>query len=131
MIGFCVKLCAMRKTLIIGSIILLVLAGVYLSFRFWASTPSKPLTVTAFLAAVQQERQKAGESTDIQPDKDFWYKSSVIYTLDVEVFKDSDGNGTGDFKGLIQQLDYLQSLGIDALWLAPFQPTPNLDDGYD
>jgi maltose alpha-D-glucosyltransferase/alpha-amylase len=121
----------MRKTVIISLSVVLVLAGVYLGFRYYKPPPAKPQTVTAFLTAVQEERRKAGESTDIQPDTDFWYKSSVIYTLDVEVFKDSDGDGTGDFKGLIQQLDYLQSLGIDAIWLAPFQPTPNLDDGYD
>ncbi|MDJ1494884.1 alpha-amylase family glycosyl hydrolase [Cytophagaceae bacterium DM2B3-1] len=60
-----------------------------------------------------------------------WYKNSVIYTLDVEVFYDSDGDGIGDFRGLTQKLDYLKSLDIDAIWLAPFQPTPNKDDGYD
>ncbi len=60
-----------------------------------------------------------------------WYKSAVIYTLDVEVFKDSDGDGIGDFKGLTQQLDYIDSLGATVIWLAPFQPTPNRDDGYD
>ncbi|MFD1140156.1 alpha-amylase family protein [Larkinella insperata] len=60
-----------------------------------------------------------------------WYKNSLIYSVDVEVFKDTDGNGYGDFKGITQQLDYLKSLGVDAIWLAPFQPTPNKDDGYD
>jgi maltose alpha-D-glucosyltransferase/alpha-amylase len=61
----------------------------------------------------------------------FWYKKSVIYSVDVEKFKDSDGDGIGDFNGLTQKLGYLDSLGIDVIWLAPFQPTPNLDDGYD
>jgi len=60
-----------------------------------------------------------------------WYKSPVIYNLDVEVFKDSDSNGIGDFQGLTSKLDYLESLGVDMIWLAPFQPTPNKDDGYD
>ncbi|CCH52905.1 alpha amylase catalytic region [Fibrisoma limi BUZ 3] len=63
--------------------------------------------------------------------EELWYKNRIIYNLDVEVFKDSDGNGVGDFKGLTQQLDYLKNLGVDAIWLAPFQPTPNQDDGYD
>ena len=63
--------------------------------------------------------------------EDLWYKNSVIYSLDLETFMDSDGNGVGDFEGLIRRLDYLHSLGIDALWLAPFQPTPNRDNGYD
>lgn len=63
--------------------------------------------------------------------QDRWYKNSVIYNLDVHTFKDSDGDGTGDFQGLIQQLDYLKALGADVLWLAPFQPSPKKDDGYD
>jgi maltose alpha-D-glucosyltransferase/alpha-amylase len=63
--------------------------------------------------------------------ENFWYKNSVIYNLEVSVFKDSDGDGRGDFNGLIQKLDYLKMLGIDAIWLAPFQPSPGKDDGYD
>ena len=63
--------------------------------------------------------------------EDLWYKNAVIYSLDLETFLDSDGNGVGDFKGLNTKLDYLQALGIDTLWLAPFQPTPNKDNGYD
>ncbi|WP_298733971.1 alpha-amylase family protein [uncultured Chitinophaga sp.] len=63
--------------------------------------------------------------------EDRWYKNSIIYNLDVHTFKDSDGDGQGDFQGLIQQLDYLKGLGVDALWLAPFQPSPRRDDGYD
>ncbi|RAJ92481.1 maltose alpha-D-glucosyltransferase/alpha-amylase [Larkinella arboricola] len=63
--------------------------------------------------------------------QELWYKNSLIYSVDVEVFKDTDGNGYGDFKGITQQLDYLKKLGVDAIWLAPFQPTPNKDDGYD
>ena len=70
---------------------------------------------------------------EVPPDSvtKFWYKRSVIYNVDVEKFKDSDGDGIGDFSGLTQKLGYLDSLGIDVIWLAPFQPTPNLDDGYD
>lgn len=60
-----------------------------------------------------------------------WYKSAVIYALDVKVFKDSDGDGVGDFIGLTQKLDYIDSLGANVIWLAPFQPSPGLDDGYD
>lgn len=61
----------------------------------------------------------------------FWYKNSIIYNLEVGVFKDSDGDGRGDFNGLIGKLDYLSALGVDAIWLAPFQPSPGQDDGYD
>jgi maltose alpha-D-glucosyltransferase/alpha-amylase len=62
---------------------------------------------------------------------DLWYKNAVIYSLNVETFMDGDGDGCGDFEGLARRLDYLESLGIDALWLAPFQPSPLRDDGYD
>ena len=62
---------------------------------------------------------------------DLWYKNAVFYSLDVETFFDSDGDGVGDFEGLGRRLDYLESLGIDAVWLSPFQPSPGRDDGYD
>jgi maltose alpha-D-glucosyltransferase/alpha-amylase len=62
---------------------------------------------------------------------DLWYKNSVIYSLDVDTFMDANGDGIGDFEGLVRQLDYLHSLGVDTLWLAPFQPSPNRDNGYD
>ena len=62
---------------------------------------------------------------------DQWWKSAVIYCLDVETYMDSDGDGIGDIQGLIQRLDHLAGLGVTCLWLMPFQPTPNCDDGYD
>ena len=62
---------------------------------------------------------------------DLWYKNAVIYSLDLESFMDSNGDGVGDFEGLSRRLDYLEALGVDAVWLAPFQPTPNRDNGYD
>jgi maltose alpha-D-glucosyltransferase/alpha-amylase len=62
---------------------------------------------------------------------DLWHKNAVVYSLDVETFMDSDDDGRGDFEGLTRRLDYLESLGVDALWLAPFQPSPRRDDGYD
>ena len=60
-----------------------------------------------------------------------WYKDAVIYELHVKTFHDSDGDGIGDFRGLIEKLDYLQELGATALWLLPFYPSPLRDDGYD
>jgi maltose alpha-D-glucosyltransferase/alpha-amylase len=63
--------------------------------------------------------------------EDLWYKNTVIYSLDVESFMDADGDGCGDFEGLTRRLDYLQALGVGAVWLAPFQPSPDRDDGYD
>jgi maltose alpha-D-glucosyltransferase/alpha-amylase len=60
-----------------------------------------------------------------------WYQDAVIYELHVRAFHDSDGDGVGDFRGLVQKLDYLQELGVTALWLLPFYPSPLRDDGYD
>jgi maltose alpha-D-glucosyltransferase/alpha-amylase len=60
-----------------------------------------------------------------------WYRNPFIYNVDIDAFKDSDGDGTGDFKGLTKELDYIKGLGVDVIWLSPFQPTPDQDDGYD
>jgi maltose alpha-D-glucosyltransferase / alpha-amylase len=62
---------------------------------------------------------------------DLWYKNAIIYCLDVDAFQDSNGDGVGDFQGLTRRLDYLASLGVTCLWLLPFYPTPNRDNGYD
>jgi maltose alpha-D-glucosyltransferase/alpha-amylase len=64
-------------------------------------------------------------------DDPLWYKDAVIYELHVRSFYDSNADGIGDFRGLIQKLDYLQELGVNALWLLPFYPSPLKDDGYD
>jgi len=63
--------------------------------------------------------------------EDLWYKNTVIYSLDIETFLDANGDGIGDFEGLIRRLEYLQFLGVGAVWLAPFHPSPGRDDGYD
>jgi maltose alpha-D-glucosyltransferase/alpha-amylase len=60
-----------------------------------------------------------------------WYKDAIFYQLHVRSFNDSDGDGMGDFRGLTQRLDYLRDLGVTALWLLPFYPSPWKDDGYD
>ena len=60
-----------------------------------------------------------------------WYKDAVIYQLHVKSFFDSNGDGIGDFNGLSQKLDYLQELGVSAIWLMPFCRSPLRDDGYD
>ena len=60
-----------------------------------------------------------------------WYKDAVIYQVHVRTFHDSNGDGIGDFPGLEQKLDYLQELGVNAIWLMPFFPSPLRDDGYD
>src|SRR5438874_687611 len=63
--------------------------------------------------------------------KDLWYKNAVIYCLSVGTYMDANGDGIGDFQGLMRRLDYLQGLGVTALWLMPFQTSPGRDDGYD
>ncbi|WP_147045256.1 alpha-amylase family protein [Methylobacterium gnaphalii] len=63
--------------------------------------------------------------------QDLWYKNAVFYCLSVGTFMDADGDGTGDFAGLERRLDYLLSLGVTAIWLHPFQPSPQRDHGYD
>ncbi len=64
-------------------------------------------------------------------EKNYWYKDAIIYELHVRAFYDSDGDGVGDFRGLTERLDYLHDLGITAIWLLPFYPSPLKDDGYD
>ena len=60
-----------------------------------------------------------------------WYRDGVIYELNVRSFQDSNGDGIGDFPGLTRRLDYIQDLGVSAIWLLPFYPSPLRDDGYD
>jgi maltose alpha-D-glucosyltransferase/alpha-amylase len=62
---------------------------------------------------------------------DRWYKDAVLYELSVRTFDDGNGDGVGDFRGLTRRLDYLEGLGVTAIWLLPFQPSPWRDDGYD
>jgi len=70
--------------------------------------------------------KKAGSAPD-----PLWYKDAILYELHVRAFQDSNGDGIGDFGGLLSRLDYLQDLGVTCLWLLPFFPSPMRDDGYD
>ncbi len=65
------------------------------------------------------------------PEDPFWYKDAIIYEVHVKTFFDSNSDGVGDFKGLTAKLDYLKDLGVTAIWLLPFYPSPLKDDGYD
>ncbi len=74
----------------------------------------------------------ATDNSTTIPDSDpLWYKDAIIYEVHVRAFYDSDEDGMGDFRGLTKKLDYLQDLGITAIWLLPFFPSPWRDDGYD
>jgi maltose alpha-D-glucosyltransferase/alpha-amylase len=64
-------------------------------------------------------------------DNPCWYRDAIIYQVHIKAFADSDADGIGDFRGLIGKVDYLQQLGVTAVWLLPFYPSPQRDDGYD
>lgn len=70
------------------------------------------------------------QSVDAQDDP-FWYKDVIVYQLHVKTFYDSNGDGYGDFAGLIEKLDYIEQLGVNCIWILPFYPSPLRDDGYD
>jgi maltose alpha-D-glucosyltransferase/alpha-amylase len=74
-------------------------------------------------------KKTAGETRT--GDDPLWYKDAIIYEVNVRAFADSNGDGVGDFRGLADKLDYIQDLGVTALWLLPFYPSPLRDDGYD
>ena len=78
-------------------------------------------------------RAQPGAGYELSPPEDgsLWYKDAIVYQVHVRAFYDSDGDGIGDFRGLRQKLDYLQDLGVTALWLLPFYPSPLRDAGYD
>ena len=71
------------------------------------------------------------EDNTLLDDNLHWYKDAIIYELHIKAFMDGNGDGIGDFKGLMQKLDYLEELGVTAIWLLPFYPSPLKDDGYD
>ncbi|WP_062227154.1 maltose alpha-D-glucosyltransferase [Aureimonas frigidaquae] len=73
----------------------------------------------------------AVESAAPNPEANDWYKDAIIYQLHVKTFMDSNGDGIGDFAGLMSKLDYIKELGVTCLWLLPFYPSPLRDDGYD
>jgi maltose alpha-D-glucosyltransferase/alpha-amylase len=75
-------------------------------------------------------RRKA-QDVGIDRSNALWFKDAVIYETHVRAFHDSNGDGIGDFPGLVEKLDYLADLGVDTLWLLPFYPSPLKDDGYD
>jgi maltose alpha-D-glucosyltransferase/alpha-amylase len=71
------------------------------------------------------------DSAQTAADDGLWFKDAIIYQLHVKAFQDSNHDGVGDFAGLTERLDYLRDLGVTALWLLPFYPSPGRDDGYD
>lgn len=89
----------------------------------------EPAFFDVFLKLVNQERELPGdERSAIVP---AWWKEAVFYQIYPRTFYDTDGDGIGDLKGILQKLDYLKELGVDALWLSPVYDSPNDDNGYD
>lgn len=86
----------------------------------------KSLIVIILLMTINAQCQETKTSTDKK-----WWKEAVIYQIYPRSFKDNDGDGVGDLKGIISKLDYIKSLGIDAVWLNPIYESPNDDNGYD
>ena len=76
----------------------------------------------------ERREERWEEDTEREP---LWYKDAILYEIHVRAFADADGDGMGDFKGLTGKLDYLQDLGVNAIWILPFYPSPWRDDGYD
>ena len=77
-----------------------------------------------------ETRPQAASAPDTQGEA-LWYKDAVVYQLHIKAFFDSNGDGLGDFPGLIEKLDYVRDLGVNTIWLLPFYPSPMKDDGYD
>ncbi|MCA9872931.1 MAG: hypothetical protein KC441_04735, partial [Anaerolineales bacterium] len=65
------------------------------------------------------------------PSETPWYKEAVFYELYIRAYADASGDGHGDFRGAIEKLDHIRSLGVDCIWIMPMYPSPLLDDGYD
>ena len=83
------------------------------------------------MTTTEVARERRTADVDLLAGPTNWYKEAVIYELHVRAFQDGNGDGIGDFRGLIDKLDYLQGLGVTAIWLLPFYPSPLRDDGYD
>ena len=89
------------------------------------------MTETVPARSAPSRRAASRRAARVRASDPQWYKDAVIYEVHVRAFLDSDANGMGDFRGLTAKLDYLADLGITAIWLLPFYPSPGRDDGYD
>ncbi len=90
------------------------------------------LLLLVFIFSCNEKKQFTNNLvTASNPKDDKWWKEAVVYQIYPRSFKDSDGDGVGDLKGIIEKLDYIKSLGIDVVWLNPIYGSPNADNGYD
>jgi len=100
-------------------------------FRWLVALLLLSLCLTSGFAQVQQETAAAAGHQEQQKANDSWWKHAVIYEIYPRSFQDWNGDGVGDINGITQRLDYLRDLGIDAIWLTPMYPSPQVDFGYD
>src|SRR5690349_23476924 len=75
--------------------------------------------------------KRSGSTDSVTPVQRKWWQHAVIYQIYPRSFQDSNGDGIGDLRGILQRLDYLESLGVNAVWLSPIYPSPMADFGYD
>ena len=92
------------------------------------SNTAKALYTIFINATIKTRKNREGKTMQHQQD---WYKDLVIYQIYPRSFKDGNGDGIGDLKGMIEKLDYLKELGINAVWMSPVYASPNVDNGYD
>src|SRR5665213_4382675 len=89
-------------------------------------------TTCASIPRTRPDTSCSWSATDLVIDTDaLWYKDAIIYQLHIKSYRDSNADGFGDFRGLIEKLDYVEQLGANTIWLLPFYPSPLKDDGYD
>ncbi|MFC0773883.1 glycoside hydrolase family 13 protein [Terrimonas alba] len=89
------------------------------------------VAATGILAACKSKGKKQPQTADTEALEKKWWKEAIVYQIYPRSFKDSDGDGIGDLKGIISKLDYIKSLGVNAIWLNPIYTSPNDDNGYD
>ena len=94
-------------------------------------TEARDEAVSGALPRTRRTAKRSDERDVLLGVDPHWYKDAIIYELHVRSFFDSDGDGIGDFRGLTEKLDYIRDLGVTAIWLLPFYPSPLRDDGYD
>src|SRR5437588_2539120 len=92
---------------------------------------SAGLIAACSIAWADEARSAAPAGTAAAAHADPWWKHAVIYEIYPRSFQDSNGDGIGDLNGIAQRLDYLETLGVDAIWIAPMYPSPQVDFGYD
>jgi oligo-1,6-glucosidase len=86
------------------------------------------LTIVLMLLSCSNQQKKV---VDTSIKNDTWWKEGILYQIYPQSFKDTDGDGFGDFKGVVEKLDYIQSLGVSIVWMNPFFESPLVDNGYD